>query len=161
MEANGSPAPIFETDDQTYVLVTLPAHELFQVAVQKSDQVSVVVNSQSINNLDDIFAIIDQVGVVVSDQVSDQVKLIVNWKIHPKVYKILEITSNWIKRTELFEKLNLSNHSKNRSKYLDPLIDFGWVEMKYPDTRTSPNQRYKITDSGKRLLSILKRTINK
>lgn len=26
MEANGSPEPSFETDDTTYVLVTLPAH---------------------------------------------------------------------------------------------------------------------------------------
>jgi ATP-dependent DNA helicase RecG len=51
--------------------------------------------------------------------------------------------------------LGMTNHSTNRKKYLDPLIKYGWVEMKYPNKKTSPNQVYTTTPSGKKLLSLL------
>jgi ATP-dependent DNA helicase RecG len=71
------------------------------------------------------------------------------------VIEILNIASNWIKIEDLFEFVKLSKHPDNRKKYLDPLLKIGWVEMEFPDKKTSPNQRYKITSSGKRLLKII------
>ncbi|KOH46007.1 hypothetical protein NC99_11800 [Sunxiuqinia dokdonensis] len=59
------------------------------------------------------------------------------------------------KRTDLFEKLGITNHSSNRKRYLDPLLGYGWVEMLYPDRKTSPKQMYQTTASGKRLLKLL------
>ena len=38
MAANGSPKPIFETDDKLYVLVTLLIHEKYQEIDEKNDQ---------------------------------------------------------------------------------------------------------------------------
>jgi len=49
----------------------------------------------------------------------------------------------------------LSYHPKHRKKYLDPLLKIGWVEMEFPDKKTSPNQRYRITESGKILLKLI------
>ena len=53
------------------------------------------------------------------------------------------------------KELGISNHSTNREKYLDPLLDLAWVHMEYPETPTSPKQRYKITDAGKRILDLI------
>ena len=58
-------------------------------------------------------------------------------------------------RVELFEKMGLKNHSDNREKYLDPILALGWVEMEFPDKRTSPKQTYKISEIGERILRLL------
>jgi ATP-dependent DNA helicase RecG len=162
MENNGSPQPIVETDEEgNYFMVTLPINPRYVEAINSkdSDQVSDQVNGLSINSLDDIIAISngvsDQVSDQANDQVSNQVQNILNNQLHNRVEEILNITTQWIKRDELFADMNLSNHTKNRIKYLDPLLKIGWVEMEFPDKKTSPNQRYKITASGKKLLKII------
>lgn len=60
-----------------------------------------------------------------------------------------------MKRSELFEKMDLSNQSKNRAKYLDPLIENQWVKMDFPDEKTHPNQIYQLTEAGNRILKLL------
>jgi ATP-dependent DNA helicase RecG len=67
------------------------------------------------------------------------------------------VLTSWQKRSDLFKQLNLSNQTINREKYLDPLIDLGWVAMEFPDKKTSPKQRYKTTELGQRLLTLLKK----
>lgn len=146
MENNGSPKPKFETNEQsTHVLATLPVHEL----ALNNDQD----NTYVFSSIEDIIAFCDQV----SDQAVNQVNVILNDQLHNRVKDVLEVVTEWIKRADLFKKMNLSNHSTNREKYLDPLINLRWIEMEYPDKRTSPKQRYKNTESGKRLLGLLKR----
>lgn len=152
MENNGAPAPVFGTDDQTYVLVTLRAHELFGVGAQRdvqgvnrnSDQASGQVELLTVSTLVDILPYVYQA--------SDQARKIISEQIHSKVIDLLEATQEWTKRKDLFEKLDLSNHTTNRARYLDSLISFGWIVMEFPDT---PNQRYKITDTGRKVLSLL------
>lgn len=68
---------------------------------------------------------------------------------------MLIAADSWISREELFERICLTNQSFNRKKFLDPLLGTGWIEMKYPDNRTHSEQRYKISESGKRLLEII------
>jgi ATP-dependent DNA helicase RecG len=75
--------------------------------------------------------------------------------LHTKVKEMLIATDSWISREGLFERIGLTNQSFNRKKFLDPLLDTGWIEMKYPDNVTHPEQRYKISESGKRLLEII------
>ena len=67
---------------------------------------------------------------------------------------MLELLSTRMKRELLFEKMGLSNQTKNRSKYLDPLIKIGWVEKQYSEINNR-NQTYQITTSGKRILSLI------
>jgi len=58
-------------------------------------------------------------------------------------------------RQDLVDSMDLTNQSKNRAKYLDPLINLGWVSQDYPGEKTNPNQRYKITEAGERILKLL------
>ena len=53
------------------------------------------------------------------------------------------------------ENIGLSNQSKNRVKYLDKLIDLGWIAKEFPDEVNNPTQRYYTTESGKRILALI------
>ncbi|MCL2649873.1 MAG: putative DNA binding domain-containing protein [Candidatus Azobacteroides sp.] len=166
MGNNGSPIPIIETDEEgNYFMVTLPINPTYvqYVSDKADDQVGGQVNDLIFNSLEEIISYVNGLGDQVSDQVSDQaddkvndqVRYILNNQLHGRVAEILNIATRWIKRDELFSNMNLSNHQKNRKKYLDPLLKIGWVEMEFPDKKTSPNQRYRITESGKKLLKII------
>lgn len=163
MESNGSPKPVFDTDDQTYFLVVLHAHPLAisdQVNDQEGNQVGNQVNKLIFSSLEDVVAfcnqVSNQVGNQVNDQVNDQVRTIVNDHIHNRVIDILNKTGSWITRVDLFSAVGLTNQSINRKRYLDPLIQLGLIEMEYPDKRTSPKQRYRITNSGQNLFNLIK-----
>lgn len=153
MEANGSPVPVFDTDEQTYVLVTLPVHKLSSAVV--NDQANDQVNHLTFTDLNEVVAFGNQASDQVNDQASDQANAILNDAVHTRVGELLSIVTHWIKRAELFARMNLSNHSTNRAKYLDPLIELGWVEMEHPESPTHPNQRYKITPAGNRILKLI------
>jgi ATP-dependent DNA helicase RecG len=150
MEDNGSPKPVFDTDDETYFLVTLPVHP--SASDQVSDQASDVV----FKDIADVIAFSNQVSDQASDQVGDQARIIVDNSIHNRTCDILHVVDDWISRADLFHAVGLSNHSTNRKRYLDPLIHLGLIEMEYPDRRTHPDQRYKITASGQNLLNLIK-----
>jgi len=68
---------------------------------------------------------------------------------------MLELLSKRLKREQLFEKMRISNQTKNRSKYLDPLIKIEWIEKEFPDNKTNPNQTYQASESGKKILSLI------
>jgi ATP-dependent DNA helicase RecG len=161
MTDNGSPSPVFETDDATYVLVTLLIHDSFKDTV--SDEVSDQVNMLVIKSLDDIIAISKQESDGAIDgaidgarnEVSNIMKDILEAELHTKVEGLLEGAKMWITRSDLFAKISLYNNSTNREKYLDPLIDNGWIEMEYPDNPTHPKQRYRNTNQGMRILKLI------
>lgn len=150
MADNGSPAPTFDTDEtSTYVLATLPAHD------GMSNGASNGVNAPVFKDLEEILAFSNGAGNGASNGVGNLAIEIINTEIHDRVYEILEILTVRMKRSELFEKMDLSNQSKNRAKYLDPLIENGWIEMEFPEERTHPNQTYQITEAGNRILKLL------
>lgn len=156
MEKNGSPVPVFDSDDSTYVLVTIPAHAAFNVPeIKESIGASIGVNKLLFKDIDDLIAFSNGAGNGASNGASNGAETLLADALHSKVKEMLIAVDSWISREELFEKLELSNQSKNRSKFLDPLLDIGWIEMKFPYNRTHPEQRYKISESGKRLLKII------
>lgn len=144
LEANGSPKPVFETDDDsTYFLATIPAHILAdQTFIKPNINLDIKL---SFNTIDDL--------INFTNQVSD----LLNRKVHNRVKEMLILLQKRIPRTELFEMMGLKNHSDNRLKYLDPLLSYGWVEMEFPDKRTSPKQTYKISKTGRQVLLLLGR----
>ena len=150
MANNGSPNPIFETDDAHYVLVTLPVHPMANND-HASNGASDGVKYNVFNTLEEIIAFCDGA----SDGASDQVQNILNEAVHERIAEILDYTPQWINRGELFHHMGLSNHSTNRKKYLDPMLEIGWIELEYPDRPTHPKQRYRITPSGQRLKNLL------
>ncbi len=146
MEDNNSPDPIFDTDGQsTYFLATLPACTSSNDQVDDQDKMLVV------SQIEDVVALCNSDG----DQVSDQVSAVVNATIHSRVSDVLHLFLTAKKRTDLFEKLGITNHSSNRKRYLDPLLGYGWIEVLYPDRKTSPKQMYQTTASGRKLLKLL------
>ena len=162
MENNGSPPPIIETDELgVYFMVTLPINLKYVEAIGDkegniiSDKANDQVNNLIFNSLEDVISYINEFSDQANDQANDQVNDIINNQLHNKVGDILNMVTRWIKRDELFATMNLSNHYDNHKKYLDPLVKIGWVEMEFSNKRTSPNQRYRITQSGKNLLRII------
>lgn len=53
---------------------------------------------------------------------------------------------------ELMEALKLRGRDNFLRTYLYPAIEEGYVELKYPDSRNHRNQKYKLTEKGKKLL---------
>ncbi len=149
MLANGSPEPVFTTDDSTYFLTTIPAHNA--ITNRASNQAANEDNNVIFSSLDEIVAFSNQA----TNQATNQAKAILADTVHDKVREILNILSDWTKRADLFEKLELTNQTFNNEKYLEPLIKLGWVEMELPETKNSPKQRYKITASGNRILNLI------
>ena len=161
MKLNGSPEPIFETNEQsTYFLTVLHINTSFVIANTKI----------SFNNSSELSHFIDQLndqasdqakpndnGIPqdirlqisqLSDQANDQALAAVNTEVHDKVIAILKAVQQPIKRVELMEKIGLSNHSTNRTKYLEPLLKLGWITMTIPNTPTHQDHQYIITLKG-------------
>jgi len=150
MADNGSPIPVFETDaEATYFLVTLPVHTA--VSNQESNGASILL----FNNIEEIIAFSNGASNGAGNGAGNQVVEIINREIHDRVKEMLELLSTSLKREQLFEKMELSNQTKNRLKYLDPLIKIGWIEKEFPDEITNPNQTYQTSESGKKILSLI------
>lgn len=161
MEKNGSPKPIFDSDDSTYFLTILPAHPTatIQVSNQVSNQVGNQVKMLVFNTLDEIIEFANTIGNGASNGASNGAGNgaggIISEQVHSKVKEILTITSNWISREDIFNQIGLTNQSKNRLKYIDPLLNLTWIEMRYPNNKTNPNQQFRITEAGKRILNLI------
>jgi ATP-dependent DNA helicase RecG len=159
MERNGSPKPELQTDAQsTYFLATLPAHPLVEI-----NEVTNEANSLHINDLYELLGFIkdeltSKVTSKVTKEFSEKAASIVKNEIHDKAIMILQILTHWMKRGDLFERVQLSNQSTNNVKYLEPLLDLGLVEMEYPETPTHRSQRYKASPLGTALLKIIENT---
>lgn len=129
MQENGSPMPVFETDDErTYFMIRLPIHEAFVLPDEtETDPVT------------------DPVGDQDSDQVSDQVVLML---------ERLEDGEDSAK--ELREKLAISHSAYFRNRYIQPALSRNLIEMTVPDKPNSRHQKYRLTAQGKKLLAKLK-----
>jgi ATP-dependent DNA helicase RecG len=164
MKDNGSPEPIFETDDQsTYFLTLLLANEernsfknsvpfanleeLSSFLNELSNQAS---NQAQVNSGKDL-----DVFSLWSNQASNQAIQIIEKELHDKALAILNILSEPKKRAEILESLGLSNQTKNSEKYLDPLVKLGWIELTIPEKPTHQNQKYKLTKEGEILYKLI------
>ncbi len=56
---------------------------------------------------------------------------------------------------EIMSVLGLKHWKTFQSNYLKPLLKSGWLEATIPDKPTSPNQKYRISDKSKALLTQL------
>ena len=73
----------------------------------------------------------------------------------PRMIKILQFCITPRKRKEIFDNLNISNHPKNYSNNIEPLLENGLLVNTLPDKKTSPKQKYLTTDKGKLFLDQL------
>ena len=160
MRENGSPAPVFESDeDRTWFRVRLPVHE--QVDVEASGQVAGqdtghdTVQDAGQDNLLEIMkksqdapqeTIHDTIHETIQD--TDQVTGLVD--------QLIAVLNGEMGRNELQAALELVNRSHFVAAYLKPALEAGLIEMTLPDKPTSRNQRYRRTAAGQALAERMK-----
>lgn len=150
MATNGSPEPIFETDnDCTYFLVTLPAHNGGSIGV------SIGAKVLTFNILEEIIAFGNGASNGANNGAGRPAIEVIGEAVHDRVPEMLSILLEKHGRGDLFEAMDLSNQSRNRAKFLDPLIHLGWIAMAFPDEPTHPYQTYYTTETGKRILNLI------
>jgi len=168
MKENNSPEPVFETDEQsTYFLTLLLANEEKTVAKTaipfiNLDELSYFLNtlSNQASNQDKpknikTLEVLNNWNDQASDQAGNQAVQIIESELHDKALAILDIVSEPKKRVEILENLGLSNQTKNREKYLDPLLNLGWIEMTIPEKPTHQDQKYRRSIQGEILYNLV------
>ena len=125
MKTNGSPEPVFETDDErSYFLIRLPVHEGFTVAEDTAS------------------AVPKQVAEQVTEQVTEQ------------VMRLLQALLEEPRSTKaLLKALSLTHRPTFLQNYLQPALALSLIEMTQPDSPRSPTQKYRLTDLGKQVLA--------
>jgi ATP-dependent DNA helicase RecG len=58
-------------------------------------------------------------------------------------------------RQEIQEELELKDRVNFKQNYLDPALEIGVIELKYPDSPNHPKQKYLVTEKGKEIRNIL------
>lgn len=118
MKNNGSPTPIFQTDEErSYFIATLPVHPEF-LELEKEKQES------------------PQESVQESMQVSVQ------------VIRVLKFCKTAQSKHEILKHIGLSTHHKNYQKHILSLVKKGLLSMTHPENPKHRNQKYVITQSG-------------
>ena len=139
MSQNGSPAPVFESDEnRTFFMVRLPAHEKVSLIAAKSgaEQVDSQGTPQD-NSLE------EKVNFAHTPQDAPQVT--------EHVERLIIAMTREKNRAELQKALRLKDRRNFIATYLEPALKAGLVEMTLPDKRTSKMQRYRRTVAGETL----------
>lgn len=164
MEKNASPKPVFETDEErSYFKTTLFIHPSF-IKMIESEQVNVQVSEQAklliIKNLDEIIANLytlnEQAFEQAVEQVKEQVQTNAREVSKQNLVKILSYAETEKSREQILSYINLSDNYGNYKNYIYPLLEQELLNKTLPSVKTSPNQKYKTTEKGKKLLKILK-----
>lgn len=90
-----------------------------------------------------------------SDQAGDQATQIIKREINDKTIVVLEGLNEPKKRKDILDYIGLKNHSDNRVKYLDPLVNLGWIEMTIPEKPTHQDQKYRRSIQGEILYNLV------
>ena len=129
MRENGSPPPIFESDDdRTWFLVRLPVHK--RVVGEPTEQDTLQVTPQDT---------LQEAG-----HVTDHVE-----------HLVAKLTGE-MTRAQLQAVMGLRDRNHFTSAYLRPALEAGMIEMVLPGKATSRNQRYRLTAAGKVLVQQVK-----
>ncbi|MDO9615745.1 MAG: hypothetical protein Q7J86_14620, partial [Bacteroidota bacterium] len=163
LERNGSPMPILETEpDCNYFLTVLYAHPVAK-SIEAIEQLSKQDTNVNINSLEDINDLLmylsNQVSNQASDQASDQAKSLISDNFGDKAELILVYLSEMPrKKKEILEELlGVSLQTKNKKRYLDPLLNQNWIELTIKENPRDMNQKYQLTEKGRLLVKILKK----
>lgn len=140
LERNGSPNPLFETDDErTWFSVMLYKHPAFSntaslVEHPKDTSVSRILTELLCKTLSAYYQANDQAD----DQANDQAVL-------EKMEKmLLYCVGSEKKRDDLLDFVGLKRHMDSIKRYIEPLERIGWLEKTIPEKPTSPLQKYRL-----------------
>ena len=153
MEENGSPSPVFETDENNaYFLCILPVHPLTNSILGQEDDLSGDEDKAFIfKSLEEIDKHLRSHKSIKRDQVEPKFL-----KLIESIYLIsLRYCEQAQSRSDILENLALYNNSRNFDNYIKPLIEIGWLQKTIPNKPTSKNQKYYTTELGKKLLDFI------
>ena len=151
MRQNGSPDPVFESDEnRTWFLVRLPVHEGVSLAATEHETihetVHVTVQDKSLTDKQKT-----------QDTVPDTVHVTEHETVHETVHvtehveRLITVLTEDMSRPQLQDVLGISNRPHFVSLYLGPARKAGLIEMTLPDKPRSRNQRYRRTAAGEAL----------
>ncbi len=103
-----------------------------------------------------IFPLDEEVYAKLGKQTIDQVAPHVTPHVTPQVEKLLMVLLEEHSRTEIQEKLGLTDTKNFKNNYLHPALDIGLIEMTLPYKPRSSKQKYRLTAKGKELQKKLK-----
>ena len=152
MEENGSPPPVFETDENNaYFLCILPIHPLTPNAQDKRAIDETKDITKQINDLNEINTYL---SLSVSE-IGDRDREAIRKEINDMTIMVLNYCKKPKSRDEIFDEIGLYKNTKNFQNHIKPLIEAGWLHFTLPDKLTSRDQKYYTTDLGKKLLDII------
>lgn len=153
MEENGSPPPVFETDENNaYFLCVLPIHPLTNsILGSQNDLKGDEDNLFKFNTLKDINPYL---SLLVSE-LGDQDREAIKERVNDTIIEVLNYCTEPKSNEEIFEKIGLYKNTKNFQNHIKPLIEAGWLHFTLPDKPTSKNQQYYTTELGKKLLELV------
>lgn len=153
MEENGSPPPVFETDENNaYFLCILPVHPLTNSILGSQDDLRR--NEGKEIKINELSGIAPYLSLSVSE-LGDRDKEAIRERINDTIKKVLNYCQEPKSRDEIFDEIGLYKNTKNFQSHIKPLIEAGWVYFTLPDKLTSRDQKYYTTDLGKKLLDII------
>ncbi|MCW3787230.1 AlbA family DNA-binding domain-containing protein [Plebeiibacterium sediminum] len=163
MTNNGSPKPLFDTDEpeRRHFVCELPVHPGFV-----DDQVNVQVNDHDndhVNIDENIFKLVSRVleNMEVANLIKPTEKQILKYidiakSLTNDQVSVLTFTDSPKSNKEIqVECLGLKKHTDNFKRYIQPLLDEGLLRRTIPDVPKSRLQKYFTTESGKIVLYIL------
>lgn len=153
LEENGSPPPIFETDENNaYFLCILPVHPLTNSILGSQEKLRRDEDKVfKFKNLNDINT---HLRLSVSE-IGDEDRNAIKDKVSASIIKVLQYCKKPKSSDEIFEEIGLYKNTKNHNHHIKPLIEVGWLNLTLPNKPTSKNQKYYTTDLGKKLLDII------
>ena len=81
----------------------------------------------------------------------------VSGEVSGEVKKLLMVLNSEMKRSEIQDLLGLKHDDYFRVNYIVPALELKIIEMTIPDKLNSPNQRYILTELGKKLQNQVKK----
>lgn len=166
MAANGSSAPTFTFDDErSFFEVELPLHPEFLRVEPPTKQV-VLIPKTAVDRKRINFSALESLITKILEAEKEAKKLTEQErkKYEPMIGKLESISGQLLlamngqqpmKRKDIFAAVELTNHTTNAERYLDPLITLGAVSPIIKDRPKSPLQAYFITERGKRIVQLL------
>jgi len=92
----------------------------------------------------------------VSGEVSGEANGEVHVEVDIEIKKIVLVLDGAMKRSEIQTLLDLKHDDYFRVHYIQPALEQGLIQMRYPETPNHPKQRYLLTDKGKEFRQKLK-----
>jgi ATP-dependent DNA helicase RecG len=153
MEDNGSPPPVFETDENNaYFLCILPIHPLTESILGQEDDLRRDEGKTLI--FKDLIDINPHLSLLVSE-IRDQDKERIKERISEPIIEVLKYCQEPKSKDEIFGRIKLYKNTKNFNHHIKPLIEVGWLNLTLPNKPTSKNQQYYTTKFGEILLTVL------